>query len=278
LANLLNAGLQGILEGLTEFLPISSTGHLILIEQFIPVYDVNTLGIDDAKAHEDVFNVVIQFPAILAIMVLYFRRLLASVREIPARPEARRFWAGLGIAFLPAAVLGLAIHHQIEEKLYAPVPIAIALIVGGIVLILADRFTGAGRIEKAEDASFGQAIQIGLFQAVALLPGVSRSGATIIGARLLGLTRTAAAEYSFFLALPTMLGAFVYKLYKARGILLWDVDGPALLVGGVTSFVVALVVVAFFIKFLQKHGLGVFGWYRIALGILVLALAARTVA
>jgi undecaprenyl-diphosphatase len=265
---LINALLKGILEGLTEFLPISSTGHLVLVRDLLPL----TSGASDAevKRLNDLFDIVVQFPAVLAIVLLYRRRLWESVRGLREQPAARTFWFGLAVAFLPAALVGLAFHHQIEEHLFTPTVIACALIVGGVVLLYADRRSGGERVVKAEDTPLSRALGIGLCQCLALIPGTSRSGATIIGARFLGLTREAAAEYSFFLALPTMFAAFVYKFAKAWPQIQWASDGPVLLVGGIAAFLTAWVVVAIFIRFLQKHTLSVFGWYRIALGLVVL--------
>lgn len=279
--HLLNAILKGLLEGFTEFLPISSTGHLILVRGLLP------LGSDpaDAKRLDDLFDIVVQFPAVLAIVVLYRRRLWASAAALRARPEARRFWFGLLIAFVPAAVFGKLFHDRIEELLFAPLPVALALIAGGVVLILVDREAPAAaqaagsagsRFASAEAVPWHVALQIGLFQCLALIPGTSRSGATIIGGRLLGLSREAAAEYSFFLALPTMGAAFAYKFYKSCGQIRWADDGPVLLAGSAASFVTAWIVVALFVRFVQRHSLAVFGWYRIALGTAVLLWAWHT--
>lgn len=287
--HLICAILKGQLEGVTEFLPISSTGHLILIRDLLPLSGDPA----DAKRLDDLFDIVVQFPAVLAVAILYRQRLWAAARGLGTSPDARRFWIGLGIAFVPAAIFGKLFHDRIEELLFAPVPVALALIVGGAILILVDREpkkpAGAGAAEaeggsapaaapapdanrwtRAEAVPWHVALQIGLFQCLALIPGTSRSGATIVGGRLLGLSREAAAEYSFFLALPTMGAAFVYKLYKSYKLIHWGTDGPILLAGSLVSFVTAWIVVALFIRFVQKHSLAVFGWYRIALGSLVL--------
>jgi len=290
LCTLLNAVLKGCVEGFTEFLPISSTGHLILLRDLLPL----TENAPDVKRLDDLFDIVVQFPAVLAIVVLYRQRLWTAVRDLrlahtvgaDSRPfpnldgiertganpwhRARRFWAGLLLAFLPAAVLGFLLHSRIEAGLMKPIPVALALAIGGVVLLLADRRQSPDRTARAEDTPLGRAFGIGLCQCLALLPGTSRSGATIVGARLLGLSRTAAAEYSFFLALPTMFGAFVYKLAKAWPEIQWATDGPVLAAGAVASFLTAWLVVALFIRYLQKHDLAVFGWYRIVLGGLVL--------
>lgn len=265
---LISAFLKGILEGLTEFLPISSTGHLILVRDYLPL--ASGVPAADVKRIEDLFDIVVQFPAVLAIVLLYRRRLWDSVRGLREQPAARNFWFGLALAFLPAAMVGLAFHHQIEEHLFTPKVIACALIIGGVVLLWADRRSGGESVTKAEDTSLNRAFGIGLCQCLALIPGTSRSGATIIGARFLGLTREAAAEYSFFLALPTMFAAFVYKFAKAWSHIQWSSDGPLLLVGSIAAFATAWMVVAVFVRFIQKHTLSAFGWYRIALGLVVL--------
>jgi undecaprenyl-diphosphatase len=268
LSQLLNAALKGLLEGLTEFLPVSSTGHLILVRDWLPL----TTDPADAERLNRLFDVVIQLPAILAIVVLYRARLWDSVRELPRQPAARRFWLGLLAAFVPAAVVGLLCHHWIEEHLERPLPVALALLTGGLALIIVERWLATGETGRAEDVPLGKSVSIGFFQILAVLfPGTSRSGACIVGGRFLGLDRTAAAEYSFFLALPTMFAACGYKLLKELPHMRWESDLPVLLVGGTVAFVSALAVVALFIRFLQKHSLAVFGWYRIALAALVLA-------
>ena len=267
-----NAIIKGFIEGFTEFLPISSTGHLVLVRQFFPL----TADPSDAARVDKFFDIVVQFPAILAIAILYRQRLWTAACGVREKPEARRFWLGLFLAFLPAAAVGWCFHDQIKEKLFNPVVIAWALIAGGVVLLLADRKIGGERVARAEETPLGRAFVIGLCQCLALVPGTSRSGATIVGGRFLSLTREAAAEYSFFLALPTMGAACVYEFAKSLRDIQWATDGPVLLAGSLTSFVTAWVVVALFIRFLQKHGLGVFGYYRIVLGLLVLWLGRAT--
>jgi undecaprenyl-diphosphatase len=266
---LLNAALKGILEGFTEFLPISSTGHLVLVRDLLPIAPA-----EHAKRLNELFDIIVQFPAVLAIVVLYWSRLWQSVSGIASRPEARRFWFGIALAFIPLAALGIVFKKTIEDKLMHPVPVAIALIVGGLILILIERRRAADRIEKAEDVTPETALIIGFFQALALIPGTSRSGATIVGGRLFGLTRFAAAEFSFFLAIPVMAAAFGYKFIQEYKTIQHG-DGPILIVGCVTSFITAYIVVAVFIKFLQKHSLAAFGWYRIILGALVLIFASK---
>jgi len=264
-----NALIKGVLEGFTEFLPISSTGHLILVRDFLPL----TADAARVKSLNQLFDVLIQLPAILAIVVLYWHRLWHSVRALPSQMEPRRFWAGLFLAFLPAAVVGLMFHERIEEALEHSRPVALALIVGGLVLILIERMRTRDTVGRAEDVSIPVAFVIGVFQCLALIPGTSRSGATIVGGRLSGLNRAAAAEFSFFLALPTMTGACVYKMFQAYREIHWSSDGPVILIGCVASFVTAVVVVYWFIRFLQRHSLAVFGWYRVVIGLAVLVLA-----
>jgi len=268
---LLNAAIKGVLEGLTEFLPISSTAHLVLVRKFFPLTgDTNPVNIERL---DNVFDIVIQFPAILAIVILYWSRLWSSVRTIPERPESQRFWTGLVFAFFPAAVFGVLFHKKIEDHLMHPTPIAIAMIAGGLVLLIIDRVSIRLAATKAEQIPISTAFVIGFYQCLGMIPGTSRSGATIVGGRLSGLNRPVAAEFSFFLALPTMLGATVYKLVKEYNQFNWNADAPVLIVGGIASFVSAWIVVALFIRFLQKHSLAVFGWYRIILGVAVLMLA-----
>lgn len=262
----LNAALKGLVEGVTEFLPVSSTGHLILVNDLLPLTSDPTR----VKQLDNLFNLVVQFPAILAVMLLYRSRLLESARGIPRRPESRRFWFALFIAFLPLAVTGVIFKNVIEEKLLNSVVVAWALIAGGIVLLFVESFFKSDRVTRAEDVTLGNAFVIGLAQCLALIPGTSRSAATIVGGRMLGLSRAAASEFSFFLAIPVLGGAFAYKLAKEFHSIQWATDGPLLLIGSLTAFFSALLVVSLFIRFLEKHSLAVFGWYRIVLGILVL--------
>ncbi len=256
-----NALLKGILEGITEFLPISSTGHLIIARPWFP------LTADAARAEklDEIFDIVIQFPAILAVVILFRQRLWNSAKTVFSNPRSQNFWIGLAIAFMPAAIIGKLFHHKIEEHLMKAVPVAIALIVGGIILILVDRGGDNGKYSAAEDVPKANAFFIGVFQCFGMFPGTSRSGATIVGGRLLHLTRFAAAEYSFFLAIPTMFAAFVYKLFVERDNLRAE-ETPILIIGGVTSFVVAWIVVRWLIHYVQKHTLVAFGYYRIILG------------
>ena len=258
----LNALLLGILEGITEFLPISSTGHLILFRPLLPL---------DSTAFEDTFDIVIQFPAILAIVVLFRTRLWNEAKGVLTEPRSRRFWFGLAVAFLPAAIVGLLLHHRIEERLFTPVVVASALGIGGVIILAVERWVSTLGDTRAEDVPLPTSLGIGLFQCLSLVPGTSRSAATIIGGRALGLTRAAAAEYSFFLALPTMAAACGYKLLSTWKTIEWSTHAVPLAVGCAASFATAYLVVAWFIRFLQTRTLSVFGWYRIALALVVFA-------
>jgi undecaprenyl-diphosphatase len=270
---LISALLKGVLEGLTEFLPISSTGHLVLVREYLP------LTTDPAQVDRvnNLFDIVVQLPAVLAIVVLYRQRLWQAALRARDDAAARNFWVGLFIAFLPIALVGLALNKQIERLLNSHglenKVIAVALIVGGLILILVERKSDANAIQRAEDVPLSRALGVGLCQCLALIPGTSRSGATIVGGRFLGLSREAAAEYSFFLAVPVMVCACGYKMLKGLDSIQWSTDGPVLLVGSIAAFATAWMVVAIFVRFIQKHTLGVFGWYRIALGLVVLYFA-----
>jgi undecaprenyl-diphosphatase len=262
-----NAFVKGVIEGVTEFLPISSTGHLIVARQWFPLTpDANP---EHIKKLENIFDVIIQLPAVLAVLLLYRQRLFGSLKAISTDTRSRNFWLGLVIAFLPAGLFGFLFHHRIEDQLMSEIPVAIALIVGGIILILVERGPDTGKYAEAEDVPLATCFFIGVFQCFGMIPGTSRSGATIVGGRLMHLTRSAAAEYSFFLAIPTMFGAFAFKMFKG-----WkDIDAdsvPVLVIGSVTSFVVAWIVVKWLIGYVRKHSLAAFGYYRIALGILIL--------
>ncbi|MCC6158684.1 MAG: undecaprenyl-diphosphate phosphatase [Deltaproteobacteria bacterium] len=269
----LGAIANGVLEGVTEFLPVSSTGHLILFREWLPV----GLDADPAKrkVFEDTFDVVIQLPAILAIVALYAKRLWAEAVGVVHEERARRFWLGLVVAFLPAAVIGFFAHDAIEAYLFRPMVVAAALLVGGIVIIAVERRGLPGDEKPVDEIPLRTSLAIGLFQCLAMIPGTSRSAATIIGGRLFGLSRSAAAEYSFFLALPTMFAASGYTLLKRAGAIDWTGHAAILAVGCVTSFVTAYVVVAWFMRFLRTRTLEAFGWYRIILALAVFAVYAR---
>jgi undecaprenyl-diphosphatase len=266
---LLNAALKGVVEGFTEFLPISSTGHLILVDKWLP------LTADPAAAEklDNMFDLVIQFPAILAIVILFRKRLWDALGAARIRPEARRFWLGLALAFVPIGIAGLMLHRE-AEALRKPAVVAVALILGGVILAFFERLAMQPAVAKAESVPLATALSIGVCQCLALVPGVSRSGASIVSGRLMGLNRTAAAEFSFFLAIPTMGAACAYKLLKDYQDLDWHAHGAVLLLlaGSLTSFLTAWAVVALFLRLLEKrYGLSAWGWYRILLGLLVLA-------
>jgi len=255
----------GIVEGVTEFLPISSTGHLILASALLG-------EVDDASK---LFNVVIQFGAILAILVLYWRRFLSVLGGLPREKSAQAFARNITIAFLPAMVIGALAHDAIKAALFNPTVVAFSLIIGGIAILLIEKVKPQPSIHSTETMPWKTALKIGLVQCVAMIPGTSRSGATIMGALLFGVERKAAAEFSFFLAVPTMFAATLYDLYKARHDL--TADGMEMMaVGFVVSFVVALLVVRWLVGFISKHGFGLFAWYRIVLGVGIL-LAARAI-
>jgi undecaprenyl-diphosphatase len=249
------AALLGIVEGLTEFLPVSSTGHLILLDEL--------LDFQGPPGH--VFEIVIQLGAILAICVLYFSRLLNVVVGLPGDPAARRFATAVILAFLPAAVIGVILHDFIKSVLFSPLVVCVALIVGGFAILVIERMRPVPRIHAIEKFTPALSLKIGLMQCLAMIPGVSRSGATILGALLLGVERKTAAEFSFFLAIPTMLGATVYDLWKNRADLTFD-GSMLIAVGFATAFVSALLVVKWFVNFVGRHGFSPFAWYRIAIG------------
>ncbi len=256
----------GIVEGLTEFLPVSSTGHLLLVNQF--------LGNDPArKEFWDTFSVLIQFGAILALLSIYFGRLWRLALGFFTDPAARRFVIGVLIAFLPAAVIGALAHDFIKSVLFNVWIVCFTLIVGGAILLWIDQLDLRPRYADAEKYSLPMYFVIGLAQCLAMIPGVSRAGATIVAAMLLGADRRSAAEFSFWLAMPTMFGAFVYDLYKSRGQMSLD-NGLIIAVGFVVSFVAAWIVVKTFLGYVQRHGFALFAWWRVVVGTLgLIALA-----
>jgi undecaprenyl-diphosphatase len=263
---LLTALLLGIVEGLTEFLPISSTGHLIVAGSLLDYRG------DQAK----VFEIVIQAGAILAVCWEYRTRLFAVMRGLPSDPRARRFAVNLFVAFLPAAVLGLAFSKAIKAHLFAPVPVACAFVVGALVILWAERRQKARpdavRVTSVDDIRWTDALKIGFAQALALVPGTSRSGATIIGGMLFGLSRVAATEFSFVLAIPTLFAATAYETLKNRHLLVAH-DLPAFGVGFVAAFVSAFVCVRWLIRYVSHHDFIPFVWYRIAFGAVILGTA-----
>ena len=259
---LVKALILGVVEGVTEFLPISSTGHLILAGQL--------LGYTGERA--EVFSIVIQTGAILAVVWEYRRRLLDTARDLGTKPQARRFVLNLAIAFLPLACLGLLFGERIKATLFHPVPVALAFIIGGFVILWAERRQHTIRVERVEEMTWLDGLKLGVAQAFALIPGTSRAGATIIGGLLFGLSRKAATAFSFFLAMPTLILAGAYELIKYRALFRAD-DLDMLLVGLVAAFVSALFAVRALLRFISTHDFTAFAWYRIAFGLLVLVTA-----
>ncbi len=258
---LVKAAIMGIVEGLTEFLPISSTGHLILAGSL--------LGFSDAKAK--VFDIAIQTGAILAVIIVYWQKIRSTVVALPSSRQAQRFALNVLIAFLPAVVLGLLFGKAIKEHLFTPQVVASTFILGAFVILWAERRPqSAARIQSVDDMSPLDALKVGLVQCLAMIPGTSRSGATIIGGMLLGLSRKAATDFSFFLAIPTLIGAGVYSLYKERA-LLSTADIPLFAVGLFFSFISAWVCVRWLLRYISSHSFVPFAWYRIVFGLIVLA-------
>ncbi|MDL2404730.1 undecaprenyl-diphosphate phosphatase [Rhizobium calliandrae] len=246
----------GLVEGLTEFIPVSSTGHLILIGHF--------LGFDGAAT----FDVLIQLGAILAILLVYFNRLVQIAKALPVSVKARHFVLAVLFGFLPAAVIGAIAHDFIKTVLFdSPKVICISLILGGIVLLVIDKIPFKPKYTSAYEFSWPMAIKIGFFQCLAMIPGTSRSGSTIVGALLLGADKRSAAEFSFFLAMPTMAGAFVLDLWKSRHDLSMD-QGLLIVIGFVTAFISALFVVRALLDFVSRRGYAPFAWWRIVIGAL----------
>ena len=260
LSLLLIALVLGIVEGLTEFLPISSTGHLIILGDL--------LGYNDDASK--VFKIVIQLAAILAVCWDYRARLIEVAVDLPRERSARRFVGLLIVGFLPAAVLGLMFHSTIKGVLFNPITVATALIIGGFIILYVEKRSYHPRITSVDGLGWGDALKVGFAQALAMIPGTSRSGATIIGGMIFGLSRKTAAEFSFFLAIPTMFAATVYDLYKNWS-LLHAADLPVFAVGFVASFFAAMWAVKGFIRFISNHTFVAFAWYRIVFGIVVLA-------
>ena len=252
----LAALILGLIEGLTEFIPVSSTGHLALAKEL--------MGLDDPKWNA--FIVLIQLGAILAVVALYFQRLWNVVLRLPHDPAARRFVVAVLVAFVPAVITGLLFHEYISTVLLnSPIVICVSLIVGGFALLVLEKYAPAPRTIDAMNLSLKEAIGVGLFQCLALIPGVSRSGATIAGGLVLGLDKRAAAEFSFFLAMPTMVGAFALDLFKNLHILS-AADVPIIATGFVFAFAAAVVVVRSLLDFVSRRGYAPFAWWRIAVG------------
>ena len=259
-SNTIVAAVLGLLEGLTEFIPVSSTGHILLAGHF--------LGFDSPGR---AFEVLIQLGAILAILGVYAQRLWQIFSTAGSDASSRRFIAAVALAFLPAAVIGVLAHGFIKDVLFeTPMLIAIMLILGGFVLLAVDRRATHPKYDRAEDFPLPVAIAIGFIQCLAMIPGVSRSGATIVGGLMLGASKRAAAEFSFFLSMPTMLGAFVYDLYKNRDVLTSAAMGNVI-VGFICAFIAALIVVRWLLNYLSSHGYALFAWWRIIVGMVGLA-------
>lgn len=257
----MQALILGIVEGLTEFLPISSTGHQIIIADLL-----GFVG-DRAKA----FNIIIQLGAILAVVWEFRRRVFGVVIGLPSEAQARRFTLNLLVAFFPAVVLGLSFADLIERWLFNPVTVASALVLGGLVMLWAEKRQHRIDAETVDDMNWKHALKIGCAQCLALIPGTSRSASTIVGGLLFGLSRKAATEFSFFLAMPTMVGAAVYSGYKHRALFANGGDLPIFALGFVTSFIFAMLSVRALLRFIASHSYAVFAWYRIGFGALILA-------
>lgn len=257
---LLQALILGLVEGITEFLPVSSTGHLILVGDL--------LGFNDERGK--LFEIVIQAAAMLAIVWEYRARFARVLTGLPRDREAQRFAINIAVAFMPLAVLGLLFGKAIKANLFNPVTVATTFILGGFIILWAERRTHRIRVETVEELDVIDAFKLGLAQACALIPGTSRSGATIIGGLLFGLSRKAATEFSFFLAVPTLMAASAYQMWKERHLLVAD-DLGLWTVGFVASFVSAFLCVRWLLRFISTHDFTIFAWYRIAFGIVVLA-------
>ena len=257
------AAIMGVVEGLTEFLPISSTGHLILTGSL--------LGLHDDKGK--VFDIAIQTGAILAVILVYWAKIRSTIVTLPGSRRAQRFAANVFIGFLPAAVVGFFLYKAIKEHLFNPPVVAGAFIVGGFIILWVEKIAKpVVRIHDIDDMSGLDALKVGLVQCVGMIPGTSRSGATIIGGMMLGLSRKVATEFSFFLAIPTLVGAGAYSLYKERA-LLSLADLPMFGVGLLVSFVSAWLCIRWLLKFIATHNFVGFAYYRIAFGLVVLATA-----
>ena len=260
--SILEAIILGLVEGITEFLPISSTGHLIIARDL--------LGLEGEAV--DRALIIIQGAAILAVCWEFRQKLLHTAFSLHKEAASRRFVMNLLIAFLPLAILGLMFEHQIKAVLFKPVPVALALVIGGLIILWAERRKHEERVQTVDQLGPLDALKLGLFQALALIPGTSRSGATIIGGLLCGLSRRTAAEFSFFVAIPVLLAATAYDLWKARAELA-STDLTPLLVSCVVSFVSALVAIKLLLRYVSKHSFAAFAWYRILFGGVILATA-----
>jgi undecaprenyl-diphosphatase len=247
--------LLAVIEGLTEFLPVSSTGHMILGSSLMGIQSDNFVKL---------FTVAIQLGAILSVIVLYFKRFFQTIG----------FYFKLLVAFLPAVFFGLLLSDKIDQLLESPLGVAIALLIGGVILLFVDKWFKDGNIDNTDDISYGTAFKIGLFQCISMIPGVSRSASTIVGGMSQKLSRKAAAEFSFFLAVPTMFGATAKKLFDfyQDGFVISQEQVNLLLIGNIVAFIVAMLAIRYFITFLQTRGFRIFGWYRIIVGGIILIL------
>ena len=261
----LKAIIMGLVEGFTEFLPISSTGHLILTEHL--------LGFQGMEEQINVFEIVIQAGAIFAVCWEYRARIATVLSGLFSDRRQQRFALNIVIAFLPLAVLGMLFGNMLKEYLFKPIPVALAFIIGGIIILIVERRAAANpvavRLHAIEDMTPMDALKMGIAQAFALIPGTSRSGSTIIGGMMFGLSRKVATEFSFFLAIPTLLGATAYSLFKARALLSVS-DLPMFTLGTVSAFISAFLCVRWLLRYISSHTFTVFAWYRIAFGLLVL--------
>jgi len=255
--NFLQAIILAVIEGLTEFLPVSSTGHMII--------GSSMMGIQ-SQEFVKLFTVAIQFGAILSVVVLYFKRFFRSLD----------FYFKLFVAFIPAVIFGLLLNDVINALLESPLVVAISLVAGGIILLFVDKWFKNAQTDNSDEISYLTALKIGFFQCISMVPGVSRSAATIIGGMSQNMTRKAAAEFSFFLAVPTMFGATVKKIYDfyKDGYVITNEEMQLLAVGNIVAFIVAMLAIKYFITYLQKHGFRMFGWYRIVVGLVILVLLA----
>ncbi|MEL7647764.1 MAG: undecaprenyl-diphosphate phosphatase [Sedimentibacter sp.] len=264
LIEILKAVLLGIVQGITEWLPISSTGHMILVDEF--------LQLNFSDVFVNTFLVVIQFGSILAVLTIYFNLLNPfSGRKTPdQRKDTISLWFKVAVAIIPSGVVGILFEDKIDELFYNPVVVALALIIYGVIMIFIEGGRRRSRVKDFSDMSYGLAFTIGIFQCLALIPGTSRSGSTIIGALLLGTSKLVATEFSFFMAVPTMLGASAVKLIKA-GFAFSGFEWTVLLTGSLVAYVVSIFAIKFLMGYIKKHDFKAFGYYRIVLGILVLA-------
>jgi undecaprenyl-diphosphatase len=260
IALLIKAAIMGVVEGLTEFLPISSTGHLILAGSL--------LGFTGEKSK--VFEIAIQTGAIVAVIIVYWQKLRSTLLALPTERQAQRFALNVGIAFVPAVILGLLLGKAIKDALFTPQVVATTFIIGGFIILWAERRPASSvRIDNVDDMSPLDALKVGLVQCLAMVPGTSRSGATIIGGMLLGLSRKAATDFSFYLAIPTLIGAGAYSMLKERA-LLSTADIPLFGVGLLFSFLSAWVCVRWLLRYIATHNFVPFAWYRIVFGVVVL--------